>query len=167
MKPERGVTEKTAPKIAVHFEELWLKARFPFSSREIKKILDKMCAELCDAWLNFPGQIECTFTNDTQMEDLNRSFIGAPGPTNTLAFEGNACSQEQTVFFPARLFFCVPQFQRECILYGQTPEEYAIYLLAHAMSHLAGLEHGPEMDHLSQRLEKIGLEQKQRFTLLV
>lgn len=154
---------EVCPEIAVYFEELWLKGLFPFSSREVKSILSAMGKELCEAEPAFQGQVECYFTGDTQMEELNRNFIGAPGPTNTLAFEGNW--QGQTAIFPAQIFFSVPQYQREHILYGQNPEEYAIYLLAHAMSHLAGLEHGPEMDEISGRLQNRGLEQKRRLQI--
>lgn len=35
---------------------------------------------------------------------------------------------------------------RECILYGQEPGRHALRLLAHGMAHLAGLDHGPDMD---------------------
>jgi probable rRNA maturation factor len=45
---------------------------------------------------------------------------------------------------------------RECFLYAQDAEEHCIRLLAHALAHLMGLEHGPEMDRLTGRLERTG-----------
>ena len=41
---------------------------------------------------------------------------------------------------------------RETLLYGQDPEEHCLRLLAHGLGHLAGYDHGPEMDELCSEM---------------
>ena len=40
---------------------------------------------------------------------------------------------------------------RETFLYNQAPYEYTVRLLAHGLLHLAGYDHGPEMDVLTEQ----------------
>lgn len=44
------------------------------------------------------------------------------------------------------LVLSLDTWRRECLLYGQAPVEHAMRLLAHGLGHLAGYDHGPEMD---------------------
>ncbi|MDR2488996.1 MAG: rRNA maturation RNAse YbeY, partial [Desulfovibrio sp.] len=50
------------------------------------------------------------------------------------------------------LALSVDTLLRECFLYGQNTDEHCIRLLAHGLSHLMGMDHGPEMDSLADRL---------------
>jgi probable rRNA maturation factor len=44
----------------------------------------------------------------------------------------------------------VDTLAREVRLYGQEPREHQVRLLAHATLHLAGLDHGPEMEAMTE-----------------
>lgn len=57
-----------------------------------------------------------------------------------------------------QIYFCAPQYARELLLYAQPKDEYVIFLLAHALTHLAGLEHGREMDLISSQLYLAGMQ---------
>ena len=149
-----------AATVEVSFEKNRLKACFPFSPRESLKILQAMCLELRKLVPGFQAFIKCHFVTNAQMEDMNKSFTGAPGPTNTLAFE---TGKADGFLLPAQIFFSVPQYSLEHLIYGQEPKLYAICLMAHAMSHLAGFEHGAEMDAVSQKLESRGLKEMKRL----
>ena len=50
------------------------------------------------------------------------------------------------------LVFSVDTLHRETLLYGQDPEEHCLRLLAHGLGHLAGYDHGPEMDELCSEM---------------
>lgn len=149
--------------ISVDFEYSWLKQKLPFSSREIRLILLAMQAELSRTNQCVTAQIECFFVGDAKMEDLNQSYLNSPGPTNTLAFEATHIDSQaiDTVACPAQIFFSTTQYERERILYGQHHRDYAIFLLAHAMAHLTGLTHGPEMDVISEKLQDVALKRIQ------
>ncbi|MGJ3522248.1 rRNA maturation RNase YbeY [Nitratidesulfovibrio sp. D1] len=45
---------------------------------------------------------------------------------------------------------------RECLLYGQEPVEHALRLLAHGLGHLAGYDHGPDMDGFTDAAQAAG-----------
>lgn len=151
--------KSTSPEISVRYEAAWLKAQLPFSKREAHLLLGKMAARLALLCPGYRPRIRCLFCTDSSMAELNLAYLGVPGPTNTLAFETNGPDNSTDHAHPSRveygageLYFCVPQYLRELTLYGQEPEDYAIFLLAHAMSHLAGLDHGAIMDDISEKL---------------
>lgn len=48
------------------------------------------------------------------------------------------------------LVLSLDTWRRECLLYGQEPVEHALRLLAHGLGHLAGYDHGPEMDDFTE-----------------
>lgn len=79
------------------------------------------------------------FVDDAVMSAANRRFMACEGPTNVLSFPGGTD-------LPGILLFSPDTLARECILYGQEPGRHALRLLAHGMAHLAGLDHGPDMD---------------------
>ncbi|WP_353118109.1 rRNA maturation RNase YbeY [Nitratidesulfovibrio sp.] len=55
------------------------------------------------------------------------------------------------------LVLSLDTWQRECLLYGQEPVEHALRLLAHGLGHLAGYDHGPEMDAFTDAAHEAGL----------
>ncbi|MBQ4133631.1 MAG: rRNA maturation RNAse YbeY [Desulfovibrionaceae bacterium] len=191
------------PLVAVNYEFPWLKPLVPLSRREMTAVIEKMSTALVALHPNAPLRVDCLICSDACMENLNRNFLGAPGPTNTLAFESGSddivfssqpadyqpnIAQLSNMHFPegsaqftgfhpflhtpeyqeltvetteksfytpqqgGQLYFCAPQYARELLLYGQNPEEYAVFLLSHALTHLTGLDHGAEMDGICERL---------------
>gem|GEM_PF-157214 len=72
-----------------------------------------------------------------------------------------ACSEGESEAKPAEvaepdrsylgeIALSVDSLARETRLYGQEPREHLVRLLAHAVLHLSGLDHGPEMDAAMQ-----------------
>jgi len=55
------------------------------------------------------------------------------------------------------LVLSLDTWRRECLLYGQKPVEHALRLLAHGLGHLAGYDHGPEMDDFTEAAQEAGL----------
>lgn len=55
------------------------------------------------------------------------------------------------------LVLSLDTWQRECLLYGQEPVEHALRLLAHGLGHLAGYDHGPEMDEFTDAAQDAGM----------
>jgi probable rRNA maturation factor len=79
--------------------------------------------------------------DDARMEALNEGFLGLVGPTNVLSFEDDSRAEAL-----GEVVLNVDAVMREARLYGQDPLEHMGRLLAHGLLHLAGLQHGPEMD---------------------
>jgi probable rRNA maturation factor len=120
----------------------------PFSRAECARLLRAMLDEA-----ERPGMaVELALLDDAAMEELNAASMGCAGPTNILSFPaGNAPGEGAA---PGCLALSTDTLLRECFLYGQEADEHCIRLLAHGLSHLTGLDHGPEMEALSDRLER-------------
>ncbi len=121
--------------------------KMPLDRRELVRVLSRM-AEACGLP---PGAVELALTGDAQISAVNEAHLGCRGPTNILSFPA-----ENGV--PGQLLLSVDALRRECLLYGQKPEEHALRLLAHGMAHLAGLNHGPAMERAQQAAEEAGLQ---------
>ena len=126
--------------------------RLPFSRTELRRALGVMLRAAGSG----PAELELILVRDAAMTDYNRRYMGCHGPTNVLSFpidEQIAGPEDENV--PVQLgslVFSVDALHREAILYGQEPEEHCLRLLAHGLGHLAGYDHGPEMDELCSEM---------------
>jgi probable rRNA maturation factor len=111
----------------------------PLSRPELRRL----AARLQD-FLGLDMDLEVLVADDPGMAKLNRDFCKLPGPTNVLSFPPDHPGE------PGLIAMDADALSRECVLYGQNPQEHATRLLAHALLHLAGFEHGPEMFDLTE-----------------
>lgn len=121
----------------------------PFSRRELVAVLAAM-RPACG--LDDTG-IDLTLADDAFISRVNADQMGCAGPTNILSFPAFAGHGPGT----ALLLLSLDTLERECLLYGQIPEEHAVRLLAHGMAHLGGLDHGPAMDAVQDAAFKAGM----------
>lgn len=129
-------------RIAIYSTAFW---RMPLSRRELEKCLSLMAAAVPQD-MEPPAEVELYCLRDGEMAWENAACMGAPGPTNVLSFPGGED-------MPGILLFSMDTLYRECLLYGQTPWEHAVRLLAHGMGHLLGLDHGSAMDAVCALME--------------
>ncbi len=123
----------------------------PLARGEWRELLARICLAL--GFEN--ASLECVLTDDAGMEPLHGEHMGRPGPTNVLSFPAlgaddlvASCASlaaGETVFLGS-IVLSLETLRREAWLYGQDPERHAARLLTHAVLHLAGYEHGPEME---------------------
>ena len=104
-----------------------------------------------------PPAVEVHLLDDAAIGAANRRCMGCQGPTNVLSFPGGCDS-------PGTLLFSLDTLRRECLLYGQDADEHALRLLAHGMAHLCGLDHGVQMDMVSQYFMDAAAEAAARGT---
>lgn len=119
--------------------------RSPLDSRELRQALGVMRAVVSAHARQIPG-VDLYLVDDAAMASANAEHLGFQGPTNVLSFPG-------APGMAGTLLLSLDTLDRECLFYGQQPEEHLLRLLAHGMAHLAGLDHGPEMDALSAACE--------------
>ncbi len=114
--------------------------RFPLSRPELDALARSVAAALdLDA-----ERLDIELVDDAAMAALNADFLGRSGPTNCLAFPSDDEDHLGDIALNA------DALPREAFLYGQPPASYTARLLAHAMLHCAGLDHGPEMESLTE-----------------
>ena len=105
-----------------------------------------MCMTVAEAGRPLAG-VELYLLDDAAMARANAQHLGCIGPTNVLSFPG-------ANGMPGTLLLSLDTLERECFFYGQEPRRHLIRLLAHGMGHLAGLDHGPEMEALCAACEQ-------------
>ncbi|MFH1912750.1 MAG: rRNA maturation RNase YbeY [Pseudomonadota bacterium] len=141
--------------------ETRLDPAFPLSRRELAGVI----ASILEALGLEGASLEITLVDDREMARLNAKFMGCPGPTNVLSFpaaerigpdsgpgsdsgadEGSVDDTE----YLGELALSVDALAREVHLYGQPELAHLARLLAHGILHLAGHDHGSEMDDLTE-----------------
>uniref|UniRef100_B8DKV5 Endoribonuclease YbeY n=1 Tax=Nitratidesulfovibrio vulgaris (strain DSM 19637 / Miyazaki F) TaxID=883 RepID=B8DKV5_NITV9 len=121
--------------------------------------------------------VELDLVGDEEIARLNAAHLGCTGPTNILSFPAHdggphdgahASSPDRSHGGPhdgpdedapchlGWLVLSLDTWRRECQLYGQEPVEHALRLLAHGLGHLAGYDHGPEMDEFTDAALEAG-----------
>lgn len=119
--------------------------RFPLSSTELRLLVE--------AALSVAGMKDASLTlrlvDDAEIARLNEVFMGCTGPTNVLSFPF-AQSDEDAGSELGQIALSVDTLAREARLYGQAPRTHTARLVAHAVLHLAGLDHGAEMEALTE-----------------
>ncbi|SNR62191.1 probable rRNA maturation factor [Humidesulfovibrio mexicanus] len=121
-----------------------LDPRFPLTRRELLELVAILLAALD---LSGAG-LSLTVVDDAAQAELNAEFLGCLGPTNILSFPEDDPARPRDL---GALFLSAETLVREAFLYGQGPREHTARLLAHGILHLAGHDHGPEMDELTER----------------
>ncbi len=124
-------------------------ARLPLHPQELRALVLGMLRLLAPH-----ASVDLLLTRDGEIARLNARYLNCPGPTNCLAFPENSPAEALS----GGLALSLDALQRECLLYGQKPELHLRRLLAHGLAHLAGYDHGPEMDAVCAELEKAGEE---------
>jgi len=125
-----------------------IQPEFPLSRRELEPLLE---AALHAMGLS-GAQFELRLTDDAGIAALNEAFLGTPGPTNVLSFpsgESALAKKPGAPVFIGEMALSVDTAAREAFLYGQDPLEHFLRLVCHGLAHLAGFDHGPDMDALS------------------
>ena len=107
------------------------------------------------------GGVEIRLMTDAEMLRLHADALGLPGPTNVLAFpesaspvSGAADAGEAEAPSLGSLAISPETLHRECLLYGQEPEDHAVRLLAHGLAHLLGHDHGSAMEAVCRKMEE-------------
>ena len=128
-------------------------ARLPLHPREIRCLLLCMLQKIVSQSAEHANryELELAFVRDAEITALNRRYLDCQGPTNCLAFPD---AGGPGAFSGGSLFVSLDALYRECMLYEQTPVAYLRRLLAHGLAHLAGFDHGKEMDALCAKLEE-------------
>jgi len=144
--------------ISLHKDKsLLLPSAFPLARGEIQ--------DLCRALLDVLGLDDCSFdlhlVDDADMARRNAEFMGCVGPTNVLSFPageagpGDVAGQGLTEAgqgpWLGEVVLSVDTLERETFLYGQPSRAHLVRLLAHAVLHLAGHDHGEVMEALTEQ----------------
>jgi len=116
---------------------------FPFSGPELKFLAEAIVHTF--GWKS--EDIEVLITSDLEIARMNQKFMDLPGPTNVLSFP---LEMDQAMGISGSIALSAHALQREADLYAQDPAEYCLRLIVHGLLHLAGKEHGLEMETMTE-----------------
>ncbi len=117
---------------------------FPFSSCELKALVEN--AAYVFGWTL--GDIEVLVVSDKEVAEKNLEFMGLPGPTNVLSFP---LDMDPEAGVNGSMLLSAHAVQREALLFGQKLRDYCLRMLMHSLLHLAGYEHGPAMEEMTEQ----------------
>ncbi len=110
--------------------------------------IDQLCERVLAA-LDLDGrEFDLRVVGDAEMAALNRAYLGLGGPTNVLSFPAEDPARPD---YLGEMAISLDTVAREAFLYGQDPTTHLARLLAHGFLHLAGLDHGPVMEALTEQ----------------
>ena len=134
-----------------------VKPPYPMTRREYVFVLQRMLEIL-----GYSGRsVELSVTDDARIAVLNHHFMHVPGPTNVLSFPEEGSFKQDS--FLGSICLSADTVRRESFLYSQEPREYAVRLLAHAILHLAGYDHGAVMDELTAEVTSLVTQELERW----
>lgn len=102
--------------------------------------------KIAEATLGKKYDLSVVFTADAFMHKLNMTYRRKDKSTNVLAFPIADDSGE--------IYLDIPYIKRESKKYDHAPEVHLDYLFIHGLLHLAGHDHGDEMERNERRLMK-------------
>lgn len=96
-------------------------------------------------------RLELRITADRGIAELHARHLKGAGPTNVLAFPAGEPDRTETNFLGS-IVINADAVIREALLFRQRLIDHFIRLLVHALLHLTGLDHGPDMDRLTESI---------------
>jgi probable rRNA maturation factor len=109
--------------------------------------LEGLCGKVLAA-LDLDGrEYDLRVVGDAEMAALYAAHLRLSGPTNVLSFPAEDPARPE---YLGEMAVSADTVSREAFLYGQDPTTHLARLLAHGFLHLAGLDHGPVMEALTE-----------------
>lgn len=102
-------------------------------------------------------------TDDSQLHELNREYLGVDAPTDVLSFPASESDPETGVAYLGDILISIPRANQQAQAAGHSLEAETQLLVVHGTLHLLGYDHGEaeEKDRMwkaqAEVLERLGL----------
>ena len=110
------------------------------------------------------GDITILLTDDAQLRELNRQYLGVDAPTDVLSFPSGEADPETGRMYLGDIVISVPQARIQAAAAGHELEAEAQLLVVHGALHLLGYDHAEARDKTAmwaaqdRALKALGLE---------
>lgn len=92
------------------------------------------------------GDISIVLTDDSQLQQLNRDFLGIDAPTDVLSFPASETDPETGRRYLGDILISVPRADEQAGATGHALEEEVQLLIVHGTLHLLGHDHAEAED---------------------
>jgi probable rRNA maturation factor len=109
------------------------------------------------------GELTVVLTDDAQLQQLNRDYLGVDAPTDVLAFPASEVDPETGAAYLGDVLISVPRAQAQARTAGHPLEAEVQLLVVHGVLHLLGYDHAQAQERArmwaaqAEVLERIGL----------
>ena len=90
-----------------------------------------------------PADVEMTIvlTDDAQLHELNREYLGVDSPTDVLSFSASESDPETGTRYLGDILISIPRAQAQAQTAGHKVEDETQLLVVHGTLHLLGFDH--------------------------
>jgi probable rRNA maturation factor len=88
------------------------------------------------------GDLTVVLTDDAQLHQLNREFLGLDSPTDVLAFPASETDPESGALYLGDILISIPQAEAHARAGGHPLAAEVQLLIVHGVLHLLGYDHG-------------------------
>ena len=92
------------------------------------------------------GDLTIVLTDDAQLLELNRQYLGVDAPTDVLSFASGEADPETGGIYLGDVVISVPQAQVQAAAAGHKLEAEVQLLVVHGVLHLLGYDHAKAAD---------------------
>lgn len=115
------------------------------------------------AYQSTDGDLTIVLTDDTQLRELNRSYLGIDAPTDVLSFPASETDPETARRYLGDILISIPRAEEQARAAGHALEAEVQLLTVHGTLHLLGYNHAKADEKArmwkvqAQILERLGL----------
>lgn len=130
--------------------------------------LEKLLARAAKAALESSGgdlqaDLTLVISDDAQLQELNRQFLGIDAVTDVLSFPGGETDPDSEALYLGDVIISLPQARRQAEAGGHPVEDELQLLVVHGVLHLLGHDHAEEDEKArmwavqARALERLGV----------
>jgi len=136
---------------------------FSLHPQPVKADLIERAALAVLAYQSADGDLAIVLTDDAQLHQLNRDYLGVDAPTDVLSFPASETDPETGAPYLGDVLISIPRAKGQAHSAGHPLEAELQLLVVHGVLHLLGHDHAEPEDKVrmwaaqAQVLEKLGL----------
>ncbi len=114
------------------------------SSNEVKTVEPNLIENAVRAALKHQsadGDITVVLTDDAQLHELNRDYLGVDAPTDVLSFPASETDPETGARYLGDILISIPRAGTQALAAGHPLESEVQLLVVHGTLHLLGYDH--------------------------
>lgn len=136
----------------------------PYRSKVDLPLLEKTAQAVLDHQLAAPGtEVTVVVSDDAQLQQLNRQFLGVDAATDVLSFPAGFIDPDSGAPYLGDVLISYPRAETQASAAGHTVENELQLLVVHGLLHLLGHDHLEEEDKArmwaaqAEILERLGV----------
>jgi probable rRNA maturation factor len=137
-----------------------IESEIPFPKELLERAVN---AALTNQSTSLDSELTIVLTDDTQIQDLNRDYLGIDSPTDVLSFPASESDPETGATYIGDIIISMPYAAKSAEKAGHPVESEVQLLVVHGVLHLLGHDHAEPKEKTkmwkaqAEILESLGL----------